>query len=91
MPESLKISLQRFLPKGGIARGVRSMAGGTALVQIILVLAMLLLARPYSSRKSSAAHALYRMCGSLDNFSHRSRVCLITITLRVRASLKSDR
>lgn len=67
------------------------LAGGTALAQIILFLAMLLLARPYSSRKSSAAHALYRMCGSLDPFSHRSRVCLITITLSIRASLKSDR
>lgn len=48
MPESLKISFLRVLPKGGFARGVSVLAGGTAGAQILLLLAAPLLTRLYT-------------------------------------------
>jgi len=64
MPESLKISFLRVLPKSAFARGVGTLAGGTALAQILPILAMPVLTRLYSPADFGVL-ALYLSCAAV--------------------------
>jgi len=60
-------SIQAILPKGGFARAVALLAGGTALGQAITVLISLVLTRIYYDFFSQPEHPFYMLSDSFMN------------------------